>query len=240
MYYFVFNTDRGPFADARLRRAVNYAIDRRALSAQTGLSQHGRPTDQYVPPSMGGFEDAAIYPLGGPDLAAARRLAGRARRGAVLYTCTTPGCSRHAQILRSNLSAMGIDLDVRQFPLGEMFERVTTPGEPFDIAYWNWFVDYADPFGFLNLQFGPGGEAPGGFDGGSLGEQMLAAARLSGDARLRAAARLDRELAEGPAPAAPFASGEVTHFLSARMGCPLLHPIYRLDLAALCIRPESD
>jgi hypothetical protein len=38
----------------------------------------------------------------------------------------------------------------------------------------------------------------------------------------------------------PFASGTTTHFLSARMGCPVLHPIYGLDLAALCIRPDSD
>ena len=41
-------------------------------------------------------------------------------------------------------------------------------------------------------------------------------------------------------PAVPFASGTLTHFLSARMGCQVLHPIYGLDLAALCVRDEDD
>jgi hypothetical protein len=40
-------------------------------------------------------------------------------------------------------------------------------------------------------------------------------------------------------PAAPFAAGTITHFLSARMGCEVLHPLYGLDLAALCIDDES-
>ena len=124
LYYFVFNTRRGPFTSARMRRAVNFAIDRRALAEQTGGGEVGRPTDQHIPPGLPGFEDAAIYPLGGPDLNAARRLAGNRHRRAVLYTCDLPGCSRHGQILRSNLRAIGIDLEVRQFPIPEFFERL--------------------------------------------------------------------------------------------------------------------
>ena len=69
---------------------------------------------------------------------------------------------------------------------------------------------------------------------------MAAASRLTGEARLRAYARLDRDLAERAAPAAAFASSIVTHFLSARMGCQVLHPLYGLDLAALCVRSDED
>jgi hypothetical protein len=99
-------------------------------------------------------------------------------------------------------------------------------------------LDYADPFDFINLPFGPGGEAPGGFQGAGMEQRMLAAARLTGDARLRAAALVDHALAKRAAPAAPFASGTVTHFLSSRMGWQVLHPIYGLDLAALCVRRD--
>jgi hypothetical protein len=63
---------------------------------------------------------------------------------------------------------------------------------------------------------------------------MKAAARLRGRARPRGYARLDRDLAAQ----ATFASGESTYFLSVRMGCDVLHPIYGLDLAALCVRDE--
>ncbi len=124
---YVFNTHRGPFTDPRLRRAVNYAIDRPELAQDIGFGQTGRPTDQYIPPDFPGFDDAEVYPLDGPDLAAARRLAGDERHHAVLYTCDFPGCIRNAQILRSNLDAIGIDLEVQQFPGRRFFERIAGP-----------------------------------------------------------------------------------------------------------------
>jgi YVTN family beta-propeller protein len=239
LYYFLFNRSHGPFADAKLRRAVAYAIDRRALAAHTGLGQRGRPTDQFIPPGAPGFEDAAIYPLAGPDLAHARELAGGKRRRAVLYTCDFPDCTRHARILQANLRAIGIDLDVRQFPLGEFFGRVKRPGEPWDLAYWNWFPDFPDPANFIDDQFGPAGQIPAVARAPAIEDSIADAGRVSGDARLHAYARLDRDLAEHVVPAVPFASGTTTRFLSARMGCPVLHPVYGLDLAALCVREDG-
>jgi YVTN family beta-propeller protein len=235
-YWFFFNTSRGPFTDPRLRRAVNFAMDRRSLAEHTGGGELGQPTDQYIPPGLPGFEDAAIYPLGGPDLESARRLAGGKRRHAVLYTCKLAGCTRHGQILKSNLRAIGIDLEVRQFNIAEMFKRLGDPSEPFDIGYTNWFVDYADPFGYINEQFAREGFRPGMFDDAEFERRMADAAALSGEARLRAYAKLDRDLVDEAAPAAPFATGVKTYFLSARMGCQVLHPLYGLDLAALCVR----
>ena len=73
-----------------------------------------------------------------------------------------------------------------------------------------------------------------------INEAIADAGHLTGDARLTAYARLDRHLAEDVVPAVSFASGTTTHFLSARMGCAVLHPIYGLDLAALCVRPDVD
>ena len=236
IYYFAFNTRRGPFADVRLRRAANFALDRRALALHTGLGEVGRPTDQYIPPGLPGFEDAAVYPLGGPDLRAAHRLAGSTRHRAVLYTCDFPSCSRHGQILKSNLSAIGIELEVREFPIPQLFERLTKPGEPFDIGYSNWFYDYADPSSYINSLYGEDGFHEVAFEDPHWQRRMAAVARLSGDTRIRAYAKLDRELTAEAAPAAPFATGIATYLLSARMGCQVLHPIYALDLAALCIR----
>ena len=239
IYFFIFNTHRAPFADVRIRRAVNLAMDRRALALHTGLGETGRPTDQHIPPGLPGFEDAAIYPLGGPDLPAARRLAGTARRRAVLYTCNFPACSRHGQILRSNLSKIGIDLEVREFPIPELFERLQRRGEPFDIAYSNWFFDYADPSSYINVQFADQGGFYRLFEDARWQRRMESVARLSGPTRIRAYAKLDRELAAEAAPAAPFATGTATYFLSARMGCQVLHPIYGLDLTTLCVRRAS-
>jgi YVTN family beta-propeller protein len=240
VFSFVFNTRRGPFRDERLRRAVNYAIDRRALAQDTGLGGAGRPTDQYIPPGFPGFEDVPIYPLGGPDVAAARRLAGDLKRNAVLYTCDSPGCIRNGQILRSNLRAIGIHLEVRQFPEDEMFRREFRPDEPWDIGLYGWVADYGDPYNYINDQFAAGAPRPGGFSDPWFERRMNEAARLQGDARLRAYAKLDRDLAARAAPQATFASGETSYFLSARMGCEVPHPIYGLDFAALCVRDEAS
>jgi YVTN family beta-propeller protein len=239
LYYFLFNRSHGPFADAKLRRAVAYALDRRALAAYTGLGQRGRPTDQFIPPGAPGFEDAAIYPLDGPDLARARKLAGAKRRHAVLYTCDFPDCTRQARILQANLRAIGVDLDVRQFPLGEFFGRIKRPGEAWDLTYWNWFPDFPDPANFIDDQFGRDGLLPAAVRAPAIENAIADAGRRNGDARLHAYARLDRDLAEHFVSAVPFASGTTTRFLSARMGCPVLHPVYGLDLAALCVRDDG-
>jgi peptide/nickel transport system substrate-binding protein len=216
---------------------VNYALDRRALAAHTGGGELGRPTDQISPPGVPGFEDAAIFPLGGPDLPIARRLAGGVRRRAVLYTCNLPGCSRHAQILRSNLRAIGIELDVRQFSVAEMFTRINErPDEPFDIAYYNWFYDNPDPANYINLPFGPGGPNVRPFENRELDRRMVDAGRLAGAARYRAYAALDRDLSARFAAVAPFATGTRSYLVSKRVGCVRLHPIFGLDLTKLCAR----
>ncbi len=240
---YVFNTDRGPFADPRLRRAVNYAINRPEMSDDTGAGFSGQPTDQYIPPVIPGFKDAAIYPLDGPDVATARRLAGDGRHHAVLYTCKRPGCVRNDRILQSNLDAIGIDLEVRELSTEPFFRSVLGSDEQWDLARWGWTVDNADPFDYINTLYGPDrppDETPSDFRDPGLWRRMAAAARLTGEERLRAYARLDRDLARRAAPAVPYASGIVTHFLSARMGCQVLHPLYGLDLAALCVRDDVE
>ncbi len=93
---------------------------------------------------------------------------------------------------------------------------------------------------FIDHQFGAGAEHPSGFGDATFDRRIAAASRLGGDARLQAYAELDRDLAEKAAPQATFASEEVSYFLSARMGCQVLHPIYGLDLASLCIRGEEE
>ena len=82
-----FNSARPLFRDnPRLRKAVNFALDRRAL-VLVGGPLVSRATDQYLPPILPGFRDADVYPLERPDLERAKELAQGSLRGgkAVLY-----------------------------------------------------------------------------------------------------------------------------------------------------------
>ncbi|MEP6910414.1 MAG: ABC transporter substrate-binding protein [Actinomycetota bacterium] len=233
---FIFlNTHRPLFSDVRLRRAVNYAIDRRSL-ARLGnpfVPYPQRPTDQYLPPGMPGFTDVQIYPLT-PDTATAKRLAGGKPRSAVLYTCNVSPCDQLAQIVKANLAAIGIDLQVKTFPFRAMFGRLSKKGEPFDMAAIGWLADYPDPSQFLNLLL-LSGIIPT-LDDPAYKRKLAAAARLSGPARYLAYGKLDADLARNAAPWVAYANSTSRDFFSARMGCQVFQPIYGMDLAALCLR----
>lgn len=232
-YSLIFNTRQPPFDDVRLRRAVNYALDRRALAPTPFPSATGVPAAQFVPPGMPGYRQADVYPLGGPDLAKAKRLAGAAKRRAVLYTCNTTPCAQSARIVHDNLATIGIHVEIHQLPIDRMFDADTAPDPPFDLALWNWFVDYPDASDFIQTQLAAAHLSVGP----ALARRIRAAALLTGSRRYDAYAGIDHDLAAQVAPAAPYASGTVERFFSARVGCQTFQPLYGLDLGALCLRP---
>ena len=233
--YFALNTHRPLFADARIRQAVNYAIDRAAL-ARIGdpfFPLPADPTDHYLPPGIPGHVNGHIYPLV-PDLTKARRLAkGHAGATAVLYTCNRPTCTEQAQIIKNDLAAIGVRVVVKAFGR-RLFARVATPGEPFDIAYGGWGADYPDPQGVLDPLLENSSNLPP-LDDPSYRAKLRAAARLSGPERYLAYARLDRDLARNAAPLAAYDNPSSHELFSARMGCQT-YGFYGIDLAALCIK----
>lgn len=232
---FFLNTSRPLFRDnVQLRRAANFAVDRRALTREVGLYV-AAATDQYIPPSLPGFRDERIYPLSGPDLRRARALAnGRTRSGkAVLYTCARPDCVAPAQILERNLKAIGIAIEIRKFPTRLFFQKVSTPREPYDIAWLGW-GGYADPALFIKAIFHGGALNYSRFDERVYNRLIDRADRLYGNARNRAYANLDVRLARDAAPAISYSVLNTWAFVSANAGCVVMNPF--LDLNAVCLK----
>jgi len=155
----------------------------------------------------------------------------------VLYTCNLEACLVHGRVARRNLAAIGLDVEVKNFTLDQMFVRLHRRGEPWDIGYFNFLVDYADPAQFVAELFRPRSEANvGGFHDERILRRIRAAERVvDPDARARAFARLDKDLARAGA-AVPFATGVTTDFFSDRIGCQVHQPIYGISLGALCVR----
>jgi peptide/nickel transport system substrate-binding protein len=234
---FVLNTHRPLFSDVRLRQAVNYAINRTAL-ARLGdpfqpIPEH--PTGHYLPPAVPGYRDVPVYPLT-PDVAKARQLA-RGRRGAtvVLYTCEVSPCLEQAQIVTSNLAAIGLRVDVKTLTSGELFHKLATPGEPFDMGWLGWGPDYFDPNAMLSELLEQGTALPT-FADSKWQARLAAASRLTGAERYVNYAHLDAELARDAAPLAAFGNLSGLDFFSSRIGCQIFTPAYGIDLAALCVR----
>ena len=240
---FALNSSRPLFRNnARLRRAVNFAIDRPALRrAALGTAVGGRLSDQYLSPTMPGFRDAHIYPLTRPDVKKAKELA-RGRRGsgkAVLYTFNFPGALVSAQVLQQNLAKIGLKVEVKAFAPPALFERLSAPNEPYDIAAGGWNPDYLDPFQFINLQLDgrlSGKSNIARFDSPRYNALMRRAARLTGAARYHAYGDLDVRLARDAAPLVSTFVPNDALFVGRRVGCVVFRPPYGLDLPAACLK----
>ena len=242
--YVAMNHDRPLFGgsglgNVGLKKAVNNAIDRIAMINQRG-AYAGVINDQYMPPSMRGFQNAAIYPSR-PNLARARSLAqGNTRGGkAVLYTCNTGPCVPTAQIVQDNLKAIGLDTEIKIFPRAVQFTKSGTRGEPFDMSLEGWHMDYFDPYDFLFLLDGTTIRAANNnnysyFNNPQYNRKIAQAASLVGQARYRAFGKLDVDLAKNVAPLASYITDNQRHLVSKSTGCYFYQPVYELDIASIC------
>jgi oligopeptide transport system substrate-binding protein len=232
---FFLNTSRPLFKDnVKLRQALNFAVDRKALTTEIG-PHVATVTDQYLPTALAGFRDARIYPLDGPDLRRARALAkGRTRSGrATLYTCSRSDCVAPAQILHRNLEAIGVKVTIRKFPTAVLFDRMFRPGEPFDIVWVGWGDTEAAAY-LSGLFHGESGTNLSRFDDPTYNRLFEKASQLPNAARYRAFGDLDVRLARDAAPAIGYATLNAWAVVSARTGCVVMNPF--LDLTAVCLK----
>src|SRR6266542_2202729 len=169
----------------------------------------------------------------GPDLRRAKRLAGPLNATAILYTPNFPPWLQEAQIISRDLKPLGIDVQVKEFPIGDFFARLSRRGEPFDLAVsgYSFLPDLVDT---LTAVIGPTSFSH--FDDPAFSRKLEAVAKLSGAKRLRDASRLALELDRDIAPAAAIATTASRDFFSARIGCQVYQPVWGMDLAALCLR----
>jgi oligopeptide transport system substrate-binding protein len=242
--YLAMNHDRPLFGgsglgNVGLKKAVNNAIDRIAMINQRG-AYAGVINDQYMPPTMRGFKNAAIYPSR-PNVARARSLAQGNLRGGkgVLYTCNTGPCIPTAQIVQDNLKAIGLDMEIKPFPRAVQFTKSGTRGEPFDMSLEGWHMDYFDPYDFVFLLDGttirPANNSNYSyFNNPQYNRKIAAAASLVGQARYRAFGNLDVDLAKNAAPLASYITDNQRYLVSKSTGCFFYQPVYELDIASIC------
>ena len=232
--YFVFNTRRPLFRNPRLRRAVDYALDRRALAARFADAA----ADRVIPPAVPGYPAGRIFPLS-PDLARAKKLAGRGRRLAVLYICQDSREPKMADIVRRNLAAIGIGVSVREDAnqcdpaesrRADLLLVEDEPIGPFEL----------DPAHFLEglLQRGAYGTPlpSAGWDERSFRRQLDRTRPVGGPARAAAYHRLADEFTRA-GPIAVFGSWIWPEYLAPNVGCKVFQGEYGfVDLGALCKR----
>jgi peptide/nickel transport system substrate-binding protein len=240
-----FNSSRPLFRNnPRLRRAINFALNRRKLLATSGGTVVARATDQHLPHGMPGFRDARIYPLEG-DVGRARQLARGHLRGrkAVLYTTgTNPLPIQAAQLAAQQISQIGLDVKVKQIPEHitsvNYLETLTARGAEWDIALVLWTPNMPDAHAYLNLLLESqllGGETLPRLRSRLARAELERAARLpQGRLRNQTYAEVDETLARDVAPVAPLNVVHEATLVSDRVECIVLRPV--LDLAVACLK----
>ncbi len=153
----------------------------------------------------------------------------------MLYTCNEPNCPQQAQILKTELAAIGLNVAVREFPFATLYSKISHSG-PWDIAYYGWEPDYPDPADFLNVLLEDGTDLLT-FDDPTYRSRLAHAAELTGPKRYLAYDALATDLDRNAAPWVAYANASSHDFFSARIGCQV-YGIYGMDLAALCIRHQ--
>jgi len=125
----VFNTRRPPFDDARVRRAVALALDRREI-VDGYLYGFGTVADGPVPPDVPGYVPGRPVPTD-PD--SARRLLG-GRTIAFELLAVGSGEAPLEQMIQARLASVGVRASIRQLELSAFLDRVNPRRHDFAAA----------------------------------------------------------------------------------------------------------
>ncbi len=197
-----FNVTRPPFADVRVRRAIDRALDRAALCRYV-LRRGDAPARSLVPPSLPGYTPAEAAP---EDAAAGRALlmeagfpGGRGFPEIELLHAADESARALAEAIAARL-AEALSIRVRPSPQEFKVFLDSQRSLRYEVCLTNWFGDYLDPTTFLDC-FQTGASANRtGWSSAAYDELLAAAATLTTPGaraeRLREAEAL--LLAEGP------------------------------------------
>lgn len=148
LYYFWLNTTRAPFDDVRVRRAVNYAIDPRAL--RRVYADQLDPTQQVLPPGMPGYRKFELYPH---DTAKARQLIAKAKprdREITVWGDNESPNEEAARYYAQVLRELGFKVHLKILSADFYFSAIGNLSAPnLDTGWSNWFEDYPHPNDFF-------------------------------------------------------------------------------------------
>jgi peptide/nickel transport system substrate-binding protein len=218
-YYFWMNVNRPPFDDLKVREAVNYAVDPKALERIYVGSLVG--TQQILPPGMPGYEKYELFPH---DLAKAKQLIKEANPADMDVTVWGDDeAENEAAVTYYNdvLQQIGFNTKLKILNADNYFTVVGNQSTPeLDTGWIDWFQDYPHPNDFFQPLLSGESILPTNntnvseIDDPKLNEKIarLGEKRLT-DVEEAEYAELDKEFME-QAPWAPYGNRQVSTFVS--------------------------
>jgi dipeptide transport system substrate-binding protein len=156
--YLAYNTTKKPFDDVRVRKAVNMAIDKKAIISAVYLST-GVAATNPIPPGQWSYnkalKDDAFNPAEAKKLLAA---AGYPNGFSTdlwampVQRPYNPNAKRIAELMQADLAKVGVTAEIKSFEWGEYRKRMQA-GEH-QMGMLGWTGDNGDPDNFLNTLLG--------------------------------------------------------------------------------------
>ena len=236
--------------DARVRRAMSLALDRRLLVQE--LRAGGASVARgFVPHGMPGFtaDERPVHPYLLHDPEAARALLAEVgigtepplARRSVGTLGTKPATEELAAALQHAWSEYGLDIDIDVAPSGIDAERVAKSEMP--LFRKSWLADYPDAENFLGLfdsvRWTPGGPNYTRYADQRVDSLLRAASLLpTGEERLSLLREAERLVLEAM-PVIPLWHDDVLHLVSTAWSGWRVTPNNRLDLRHVQRRREA-
>jgi peptide/nickel transport system substrate-binding protein len=227
--WFTLNTTIKPLDDLNVRKAILAGFDRDAARKARGGSFVGKIATHWIPPGIGGFEEAGgdkgpgfdflANPRG--DVAVAAKYLKAAGYSSGKYDGNAellmvganvdPG-KAGAEVAKANLEKLGFKVRLRSVPQDAVYtEWCQQPAKKVAIcASGGWFKDFNDPQSMLENTFKGSSISPSGGNNNlaqlkdpKIDKAMDDAALLEGDERYQAWGEIDKMITE-QAPAVPF------------------------------------
>jgi len=147
--YIGLNTTKKPLGDVRVRQAVNYAVDKRAVLNATGGNQFATLSNAIIPASVSGHTEYDLYPSPGNtgDVAKAKQLLAEAGQPngfkLTMDIRANPVMQRQAEALQQSLKRVGIDVALNVIDVSTYYETIGTTSQMHDAAITGWCPDWA-------------------------------------------------------------------------------------------------
>jgi dipeptide transport system substrate-binding protein len=156
--YLAYNTTKKPFDDVRVRKAVNMAINKKAIVDAVYLGT-GVPATNPIPPTMWSYNKAIKDDAFNPEEAKKLLAAAGLKDGFAtdlwampVQRPYNPNARRIAELMQADLAKVGIKAEIKSFEWGEYRKRMQA-GEH-QMGMLGWTGDNGDPDNFLNTLLG--------------------------------------------------------------------------------------
>ncbi len=247
-YYMFLNVDVAPFDNEKVRQAVNYAIDKRAMQRIFGGLL--APSCNFLPPGMKGYQKIDPCPYGdptqAPDVEKAKQLikdAGATGTKVTVWGDDEDPSKPVAEYVASVLNDIGLDATPKIIEGSVYFQTIGNQKTKAQIGFANWFQDFPHPANFMFLINGASIQSTNNQNFGNVDDPEINKLIDDADANpdLEAVAdeyaKADR-LAVEHAYIAPYGNRELTKLVSDKIDWDTVvaQPVYNVDLTQIAFK----